>query len=323
MIKEEKENTEMRAEELESRVNHIHLDDDRRITNVNANSHLLSSSYLNRHHNRLAALDSPVDDSGRSTPQADHLKSDLLKLTLTKSIRDPHHSHSSSKSSTAPPGMSAKFMQIFGDEFISNTSDPIAMNNEIKEYNERYRKQQQQQQQLYESPDSIIEENKYESMRRNLLTAAFQNNNNNNNNNNTSSDANLLDSPLNSKTSSSDSLNYLLMRKDSFLDAQQGLNMGSQSSNVNGSGSLDYSMNNFAKKKSLKTTLYRMFTQRKKVQKLRSLQGSGGGGGGSGGGGVGSGSGGDVSYSNPDSNFYSDLSRNQLTIKTDKNVKKK
>jgi hypothetical protein len=59
-------------------------------------------------------------------------------------------------------------------------------------------------------------------------------------------------SPNSSKNSSSDSLNYML-RKDGLANG---------CTNSNG----DYPMNQFSltKKKSLKTTLYRIFTQRKK-----------------------------------------------------------
>jgi hypothetical protein len=191
---------------------------------------------------------------------------------------------------------------MFNDEFIANTSDPITMNNEIRDYNERYRK-------MYaDSPNNVennIAENKYETMRRNLLTAALQNNSNNTSNHqnaaiNGTNGENYVDSPLNSKTSSSDSLNYLLLRKDAFMEQQS-------------SNSLDYQNgSSFAKKKSLKTTLYRMFTQRKKVQKMSRMQNVG--------------QSGDMTaptYSNTDQNYYSDLSQNQLTIKPDKNLKKK
>ncbi len=75
-------------------------------------------------------------------------------------------------------------------------------------------------------------------------------------------------SPSSSKNSSSDSLNFIL-RKDG--------NIGPGSHQVNQdmlSDSIDYSLNNFnlSKKKSLKNTLYKMFTQRKKVQKFRQQQ---------------------------------------------------
>ena len=66
----------------------------------------------------------------------------------------------------------------------------------------------------------------------------------NNHNNNTS--------PSSSKNSSSDSLNYIL-RKDSLTEPN--------SSNMVNTNS---EFSNFTKKKSLKTTLYRIFTQRKK-----------------------------------------------------------
>jgi hypothetical protein len=67
----------------------------------------------------------------------------------------------------------------------------------------------------------------------------------NNNHNNTS--------PSSSKNSSSDSLNYIL-RKDSLTEANS-TNMVNTNSEFS----------NLTKKKSLKTTLYRIFTQRKKT----------------------------------------------------------
>ena len=62
LIKEEKQNTEMRAEELESRVNNLELNGDEVNTNFKSNS--------------------PVN-SGRSTPS--QTKSDLFKVSLAKS----------------------------------------------------------------------------------------------------------------------------------------------------------------------------------------------------------------------------------------------
>jgi hypothetical protein len=147
-------------------------------------------------------------------------------------------------------------------------------------------------------------------MRRNLLTAALQNNSNNSNNGNGHhhGDNFGLDSPINSKASSSDSLNYLLLRKDvasAYMD-QHNHNQLSNSDFTNGANS-----SHLAKKKSLKTTLYRMFTQRKKAHKMRNLQN-----------GIGGAGSGDVSAVN-EQNYYSDLSQSQLTIKPDKNLKKK
>lgn len=69
---------------------------------------------------------------------------------------------------------------------------------------------------------------------------------------------NMNTSPTSSRNSSSDSLNYLT-RKDSLSESQ------SQRIHLN-QETLDYSLNNLnlSKKKSLKTTLYKIFTQRKK-----------------------------------------------------------
>ena len=81
MIKEEKENTELRAEELENQViNNMHSDE----RNLNSNS--------------------PSMASGRSTPQAAvneqpvsvSNKTDLFKLTLNKTIREHHKNHHAS-----------------------------------------------------------------------------------------------------------------------------------------------------------------------------------------------------------------------------------
>jgi hypothetical protein len=70
MIKEEKENTELRAEELENQVNNIHIDD-------NSSPLLLDNS------------------SDRSTPQSgietSNKNVDLFKLTLNKTVQRDHH----------------------------------------------------------------------------------------------------------------------------------------------------------------------------------------------------------------------------------------
>ena len=86
MIKEEKQNTELRAEELESRVNN----------NNNNNSYDNANSPLN---------------SGRSTPSQS--KSDLMYKMSAKAGKESY------KCMTAPPGMSAKYMEIFNDDCIS------------------------------------------------------------------------------------------------------------------------------------------------------------------------------------------------------------
>lgn len=83
MIKEEKQNTELRAEELESRVN-------------NNNNYDNNNSPLN---------------SGRSTPSQS--KSDLMYKMSAKAGKESY------KCMTAPPGMSAKYMEIFNDDCIS------------------------------------------------------------------------------------------------------------------------------------------------------------------------------------------------------------
>jgi hypothetical protein len=101
MIKEEKESTEMRAEELESRVNHIGL--------VADNDDLVGGNQMNGHHDQAmiappnyhrvtaaAFMDSSsMDESGRSTPMHHHVNDvksppDLFKLTLSKSLRENH-----------------------------------------------------------------------------------------------------------------------------------------------------------------------------------------------------------------------------------------
>ena len=102
LIKEEKQNTELRAEELENRVNNLdlHQSDDL----------LINSTYNNNNNNNNKT--SP-QNSGRSTPS--QTKSDLYKISLAKSNNDKY------KCLTAPPGMSTKYMEIYGnDEYISN-----------------------------------------------------------------------------------------------------------------------------------------------------------------------------------------------------------
>jgi hypothetical protein len=81
MIKEEKQNTELRAEELESRVNNLDMNDE-----DNGVVHL-SQAYAKQHQQQQQqqqqqqAATSPIN-SGRSTPS--QTKSDLFKLALNK-----------------------------------------------------------------------------------------------------------------------------------------------------------------------------------------------------------------------------------------------
>ena len=122
-------------------------------------------------------------------------------------------------------------------------------------------------------------------------------------------------SPPSSKNSSSDSLNFIMGDQKSSLDGGSLSGTGNcdlLNSNTIGGACGDYSLNNYnlSKKKGLKSTLYRMFTQRKKVQKMRTLQKSS-----------------NPQLASADGNFYSvdTSSQNQLTIKTesDKKIKKK
>ncbi len=97
LIKEEKQSTELRAEELESRVNNIDAD----------------SGELN---------------SGRSTPSQS--KSEFYKMGLVKDI------YAGGKCYTAPPGMSSKYMDIYGQEY----NDAEQLNNYEMDmgYNDKY-----------------------------------------------------------------------------------------------------------------------------------------------------------------------------------------
>jgi hypothetical protein len=106
MIKEEKQNTEMRAEELESRVNNMEMgqcDEENNTVLINHNNGSNGYSPLN---------------SGRSTPIQTNKASDLYKLSLNRSMS----SKDGYKCMTAPPGMSSKYMDIYGndspDEFM-------------------------------------------------------------------------------------------------------------------------------------------------------------------------------------------------------------
>lgn len=192
----------------------------------------------------------------------------------------------------APPGMSSKFMEMYGnDDYISNNEMPSAIEETGDRFSNLYVKTDQyKQQQLLENPT----------------------NGNSNGNNNIS--------PSSSKNSSSDSLNYIL-RKDTLADAAG----HSASQMVSNNSNSDFSNLNLTKKKSLKTTLYRIFTQRKKsksfsilskftitfiylffflVQKFRNLQ---------------------KTNSQMSSYTPGDYDQNSLTIKTesDKKIKKK
>jgi hypothetical protein len=230
MIKEEKQNTEARAEELESRVNmdmlQIHED-------IN-NTVLMNNGGSNNY--------SPMN-SGRSTPIQN--KSDLYKMSLNRS---------SNKCLTAPPGMTSKYMEVYGQE------DYQILSNGNEDNNRKL----------------------FDTVGKQRLHQVLLNNNNLNH-----SDLMNNQSPSSSKNSSSESLNSML-RKDS-LDSN---NMP-----------LDYNNFNSNKKKSLKTTLYRMFTQRKKVQKYRTLNKPG---------------------SSVDNSFYGDvMSSSTIKTESDKKVKKK
>lgn len=138
----------------------------------------------------------------------------------------------------APPGMSSKFMEMYGnDDYISNNEMPSAIEETGDRFSNLYVKTDQyKQQQLLENPT----------------------NGNSNGNNNIS--------PSSSKNSSSDSLNYIL-RKDTLADAAG----HSASQMVSNNSNSDFSNLNLTKKKSLKTTLYRIFTQRKKSKSFSIL----------------------------------------------------
>ncbi|CAF0713100.1 unnamed protein product [Brachionus calyciflorus] len=104
LIKEEKQNTELRAEELENRVINLEIQDD---TNLVLN-----------HPVYLKSTNSPIN-SGRSTPC--QTKSDLYKLSLKRN-------NENYKCMTAPPGMSSKYMEIFSED----QSDPNRSETENK-----------------------------------------------------------------------------------------------------------------------------------------------------------------------------------------------
>jgi len=267
LIKEEKQNTEMRAEELESRVITLDLHDEINYT------------------------------SGRSTPS--QAKSDLFKGNFVKSKENYFNNmmlnnaniNNSYKFSTAPPGMSAKYMEIFNDEGCLSANET-----DSKDLNEKYNT-------LYSRTQKMFPKNVENS---DLMDYYKRNSNSNSNNHNNSNI-----SPSSSKNSSNDSINLFLRNKD----AADGI--PNSNSIENSLSSLNYSNQ---KKKSLKTTLYRIFTQRKKIQKFRTLQQH-----------QKNSSNSHLSSVYPysgEQNYYSDLSlsnQGQLTIKTesDKKIKKK
>ena len=215
LIKEEKQSTELRAEELENRVINLDLHDE----NYN---------------------------SGRSTPSQS--KSDLYKSNLPKSKENYFtnmlintNGNNSYKFSTAPPGMSAKYMEIFNDEGCLSANEA-----DSRDLNEKYAS-------LYNKTQKFLNKNVDNGDLADLAKRSTHVNCNNGNMSPTNS----------SKNSSSDSLNLFLRNKE----VTDGL---PQSNSIENSlSSLSYSNKN---KKSFKTTLYRIFTQRKKIQKFRSLQ---------------------------------------------------
>ncbi|RNA09493.1 liprin-alpha-2 isoform X8 [Brachionus plicatilis] len=228
LIKEEKQSTELRAEELENRVINLDVQDEQNV--------LL---------NQMKTNESPVN-SGRSTPS--NLKTDLYKLSLKRNNSSNNNSNNNNsnnnnsnnnsnndsfKSKTAPPAMSSKYMEMFNQE----------MNDVIRT-------------EVKLEPISRIQN----------ITST---------------------SPISSKDSSSDSLNYIL-RKDS--DSSQ-----SEYSN---------------KKKSLKTALYRIFTQRKKIQKIRNHSSS-------------HSHAPQLTFQPSDTSFYSQLNSQTIKTESDKKIKKK
>lgn len=240
LIKEEKQNTELRAEELESRVNHL-------------DENLISSNYK---------ANSPELNSGRSTPSQS--KADLYKMGMLKE---------NYKSYSTPPALSSKYMEMYGEEYTVNNENGMNYE-EGRDYNDKYTG-------IYSKPDLQLNK-QYEIMNHGCLENGFTG---------LKKDPS---SPSSSRNSSSDSLSYMLRKE-----------LNGQGNVLNENSTSEYSMSNLnaTKKKSLKTTLYRIFTQRKKIQKIRTLQ-----------------------KHNSSSLTNSDyIDQNQLTIKTesDKKVKKK
>lgn len=165
---------------------------------------------------------------------------------------------------TAPPGMSSKYMEIYSEDYNDQGNHEANYEMDAHLSYEKYTG-------MYGKTEAHFGK-QYDTMNQVYMENGLK-----------------KESPSSSKNSSSDSLNHVL---------RNGPSMNTMSNS-------DYSMNNFnsmTKKKSLKTTLYRIFTQRKKIQKIRTLQKH------------------NPQLANSD---YAD--QNQLTIKTesDKKVKKK
>jgi hypothetical protein len=240
LIKEEKQTTEQRAEELESRVNSLDI----AAAAANDDEELICLESR-----REYSPGNKSNNSTSSTPTPNKTSTDIYKTSLQRNANP--YSNKSNKCSTAPPGMSSKYMELFGShqeqfittEMMESNSKFLQNNNSSAIYN------------IYHPNHNHGYLNKLDALSiPSKNSSAFNYNYNQNHNqhyfNNTN---NNNSSPTDSRASSSDSSNCLT---------------------VNGIGKLgdnnnDYSIINreFAKKKSLKTTLYKMFTQRKKIQK--------------------------------------------------------
>ena len=261
LIKEEKDNTELRAEELESRVNTVitneaileNYDDDNKLINK------VNYKYF-----------SPPN-SGRSTPSHYINRSNVaINKTLnqqnyTHQQQQPQQQHVQfiNKYQTAPPGMSIQRMNMFEDHFINetdfgNSTEPqqsgLVNSNStsnVQPQKPKYSNTKPEQNNSSNLKNSSVEElfkfNEQEIINGQVYA---------NNSHNLPQFQNPTNSPsLSLKTlsnhSSEESINHLLMKQQMSLDPQ--------TSNQ----PIDYPG---SKKKSIKTTLYRMFSQRKKLK---------------------------------------------------------
>ena len=265
LIKEEKENTELRAEELESRVNIVN-------TIENNNNYAVDDEKLITKNN-FKYFSPP--NSGRSTPSHFTNRSNVaINKTLNhhqiyNNQPQQPHVHFMNKYQTAPPGMSIQRMNMFDDSYLSELEQQQhQLNGLVNSNNSLNAQQQQQQQQKSAKSTSMVESVKTTSaedlfkfnknnneMNEQQLYQSNANTHSNSSNHLTSkqhqSQSQATDSPnLSLKTlsnhSSEESINHSLNRTDQMTQQQQ----------------QEYSN----KKKGIKTTLYRMFSQRKKLK---------------------------------------------------------
>lgn len=251
LIKEEKESTEQRAEELESRVISFEMPDDQNAIN----SHLSNCNQIS-----YKNIVSPTN-SGRSTPS--HYRKDFypVSLPIQKNMLT-QNVPLGNKYKTAPPGMSLQRMQMFSEindngglHIIEKQNDVLPNVSSLNAVANDYMMS------LCGKTDQILLNNK------NVAGVTLSNEEllklDDNSIAKAQKDANKK------QLGFSNSPKQSIGSNDSLLQAQSAIPTTASNMSKDESQEMLFlnSMSSLNKKKSLKTTLYRMFSQKKKSTK--------------------------------------------------------